>query len=702
MLATSHNRLAAQLVGIDVRRVLFASFGLAAALGAVGGVLIAPIAFTSYDAGIMLGLKGFAAAMLGGLGSFRGAIAGGLTLGVLESARRGLPVLGLQGCDRVRDPPRRPAASSRRTPRCAPKRPRLARPARARARGACSVMRGSRRSRVVAALLPLLADNGYFYDLAIIVAFNAIVCVGLNLLIGYAGQISLGHAASSGSAATASALLAAQLRVAAARRAGRRGRRRRAPRVRRRRARSCGSRALPRHGDARPRHHRRRSCSAPKTASPAVPTACRCRRSRLPASSSRASALWYAIALGALLLAVLLASNLVDSPAGRALRALHTSEVAAQVAGIDTAHYKLLAFVVSAVFAAVAGGLSAFLCRLHHAGEAASFLHSIEFVTMVVFGGMASTCGAIVGAARAHRAAAGPDGAAGYEMIVFGALLMATMIFLPRGIVPTLASRAALASRSSAGASDERECAASRRKRDQVVRRRHGDRRRDVRREERRRARDHRTQRRRQDDAHQPVDRVSTGRARAHRVRQPRPHAARRRTRSAAPASARTFQNLQIFFNMSVARERHDRPAPARAQRIAAALLRTPRARAQRARKPRRGARDACTCSASRRSPIRRADIAAVRRAEAPRDRARARRRAAAAAARRAGRGPEPDRGARDRRAHPRSRRPRHRRSCWSSTTCASSWTCPTTSWCSTTDGACAKARPARCATTRA
>ena len=89
MLATSHNRLAAQLVGIDVNRVLFASFGLAAALGAIAGVLIAPIAFTSYDTGVMLGLKGFAAAMLGGLGSFAGAIVGGLVLGLLESLSAG-------------------------------------------------------------------------------------------------------------------------------------------------------------------------------------------------------------------------------------------------------------------------------------------------------------------------------------------------------------------------------------------------------------------------------------------------------------------------------------------------------------------------------------------------------------------------------------------------------------------------------------
>ena len=89
MLATSYNPLAAQLVGINTRTVLFASFGLAAMLGALGGVLIAPIAFISYDSGIMLGLKGFAAAMLGGLGSFSGAVLGGLLLGLTEGLGAG-------------------------------------------------------------------------------------------------------------------------------------------------------------------------------------------------------------------------------------------------------------------------------------------------------------------------------------------------------------------------------------------------------------------------------------------------------------------------------------------------------------------------------------------------------------------------------------------------------------------------------------
>jgi len=89
MLATSHNRLAAQLAGISVRRVLLVSFGLSAALGALAGILVAPITFTSWDIGVMLGLKGFAAAILGGLGSGPGAVLGGLALGLVEALSAG-------------------------------------------------------------------------------------------------------------------------------------------------------------------------------------------------------------------------------------------------------------------------------------------------------------------------------------------------------------------------------------------------------------------------------------------------------------------------------------------------------------------------------------------------------------------------------------------------------------------------------------
>lgn len=85
VLATAANRLAARLVGINTATVMALAFGGSAAIGAVAGILITPITLTSYDVGTMLALKGFAAAMLGGMGNPLGAVAGGLLLGLLEA-----------------------------------------------------------------------------------------------------------------------------------------------------------------------------------------------------------------------------------------------------------------------------------------------------------------------------------------------------------------------------------------------------------------------------------------------------------------------------------------------------------------------------------------------------------------------------------------------------------------------------------------
>ena len=85
MQAAAADREAAALVGIDVGRTMMWAFMIAAASGALAGVIITPITLTSFSAGTVLGFKGFSAAMLGGLGSLSGALAGGLLLGVLES-----------------------------------------------------------------------------------------------------------------------------------------------------------------------------------------------------------------------------------------------------------------------------------------------------------------------------------------------------------------------------------------------------------------------------------------------------------------------------------------------------------------------------------------------------------------------------------------------------------------------------------------
>jgi branched-chain amino acid transport system permease protein len=85
MKAAAADREAAALVGINVPRTVMWSFVIAAGTGALAGIIITPITLTSFNAGTVLGFKGFSAAMLGGLGNLPGALVGGLLLGLLES-----------------------------------------------------------------------------------------------------------------------------------------------------------------------------------------------------------------------------------------------------------------------------------------------------------------------------------------------------------------------------------------------------------------------------------------------------------------------------------------------------------------------------------------------------------------------------------------------------------------------------------------
>jgi branched-chain amino acid transport system permease protein len=89
MRAVAANPAAAAVVGLPVGRVKMLTFGVAGALGGLAGVLVTPITTLRYDVGVLLGLKGFAAAILGGFGSLPGAVLGGLGLGVLESLSAG-------------------------------------------------------------------------------------------------------------------------------------------------------------------------------------------------------------------------------------------------------------------------------------------------------------------------------------------------------------------------------------------------------------------------------------------------------------------------------------------------------------------------------------------------------------------------------------------------------------------------------------
>jgi branched-chain amino acid transport system permease protein len=291
------------------------------------------------------------------------------------------------------------------------------------------------------ALLPLALANNYTYDVAILVGVNAIVCVGLNLLVGYAGQISLGHAGFFGLGAYGSAVLTARYGW---------------PPLAALVAATAGVAVLA-FAIGRPILRLKGHYLAMATLGMGViismviatedgltggPDGMAVPPLALFGAALQGERAWYWVIGAALLAAVWIALNLVDSPPGRALRALHGTEVGAEVVGIDSARHKLMVFVVSALFASIAGSLSA-----HYSGfvtpSKVTFLHSIELVTMVVFGGMASTFGAVIGAAVLTTLPQLLTVLKDYEMVVFGAVLMGTMIFMPRGLVPTLAALAA-------------------------------------------------------------------------------------------------------------------------------------------------------------------------------------------------------------------------------------------------------------------
>jgi branched-chain amino acid transport system permease protein len=85
MVAASDNLDAAKLMGINIKKILILNFVISASIASLGGILLTPITSTNYEVGIMLGLKGFCAAIIGGLGNPFGSVAGGLILGILES-----------------------------------------------------------------------------------------------------------------------------------------------------------------------------------------------------------------------------------------------------------------------------------------------------------------------------------------------------------------------------------------------------------------------------------------------------------------------------------------------------------------------------------------------------------------------------------------------------------------------------------------
>ena len=155
--------------------------------------------------------------------------------------------------------------------------------------------------------------------------------------------------------------------------------------------------------------------------------------------SVRGSDAWYWIAGTTFIGGFVLALNLMGSPTGRALQAIHDSEIAALMLGIDVARKKLTIFIISAVYASVAGSYLA-LFNGHVTPDIAGFLRSIELVAMVVLGGMGSILGSLVGAGLLVVLPQALTIFHEYEQALLGLILIVFMIFLRRGIVPSVAT----------------------------------------------------------------------------------------------------------------------------------------------------------------------------------------------------------------------------------------------------------------------
>lgn len=286
--------------------------------------------------------------------------------------------------------------------------------------------------------LPFFLRNNYHLMVLNISALNILVVIGLNLLIGFAGQISLGHAAFFGLGAYLSGILTATygfpiwptVLLAMALTAGV--------------AFVIGIPTLKLEG-----HYLVMATLGfnvivyivmlqlePVTGGPSgfagIP---RLEWSGFLFDSDRKYYyLLWAISIGALLLSL----NLIHSRVGRAMAALRQNEIAARCAGIDTEAYKVKIFVLSAVLASLAGSLYAHYITFISPGTF-SFFYSLQVVTMVLVGGMGSLWGSVFGALLLTLLPEALHAVKEYNVLVYGLILMGVLVFFPHGLLTGIA-----------------------------------------------------------------------------------------------------------------------------------------------------------------------------------------------------------------------------------------------------------------------
>src|SRR5207247_1651057 len=330
MRAVAQNQRAARLMGISVERVYSTSWVLAGVVGAVAGVLVAPVVFLSSTMGLIV-INGFTAAVIGGFGPMPGAVVGGMFLGVLEN------------------------------------------------------------------LAPLYLPSGIRYSVPFVVLGAVPVVVTLLLAGAFTAAVGLAFGVPClrlGGLYLSMATLAFGFVITEA---------------------ILNLDTLTKGADGL-----------------RVPVL------RLGGFGALGDTGRYYLTAVTAALMVAAAVNLVRTRTGRAFLAIRESEIAAQASGVPVAAYKTAAFGLSAFYTGVAGGLFAFVVGFLSPDAFDVFL-SVDFVVMIVVGGLGSVPGSIIGAAVVTVLYDWLAAFQNYRPLIFGAILIACMLFMPGGIVRALA-----------------------------------------------------------------------------------------------------------------------------------------------------------------------------------------------------------------------------------------------------------------------
>lgn len=437
MRALSQNSMAASLMGISVDRLFVFTWALSGILGGVAGFLVAPTTFLDTNMMAVMLLKAFTAAVLGGFTSYPGVVIGGLTLGVLENLVAGYVSTDLKDTF---------AFVLLIAVLCVRPEGILGKPIRMLGKKSAeehapfdSSAPGLSTARkllllVAALVFPVIfQDNTYILYFACLVGIYMIVAIGLDFLIGYTGQISLGHAALFAIGAYSSALLTLNLGLpfwiallAAGAIAGFAGL-------------LLGLSALRLSGlylaiatlglgEAMPQILLKwdsvtNGYSGLKPARPAFG----------PLVLNNEFKLYFLI-LAVLIVVILVTSNLLRSKIGRAFIASRDSEAGAEAMGIPLARYRILAFALSAAFAGIAGSLYAHVVGFISPSDFNSWM-SLVFLCMVFVGGVGSIPGAMLGAAFMTAVPQFFVGSKSLSGILFGCALLIVILFFPKGLV---------------------------------------------------------------------------------------------------------------------------------------------------------------------------------------------------------------------------------------------------------------------------